>query len=118
MTWLTACVCRSRPRLRGDMRRRFRFLGEPRRGWTGRNDGGRTGSGRSRVITVAGHHPLVELKAIFAHRELNFVDARFFDVQVDLVRLAAVLFCRALLALPTPRSFAQSIQIWKCSGLS
>lgn len=55
-----------------------------------------------------GHLPLgreeelVELEAVLPHGEVDRVLAGFLDVQVDLIRLAAVLLVRALLALPAP----------------
>ena len=68
----------------------------------------RTCISRTTVVPIRGHEPLVKLEAVFAHGELDRVQAGLFNVQVDLVRLTTVHLLGSLLTLPTPRflSFA------------
>lgn len=56
------------------------------------------------ALAVSRHQPFVKLESIFTHRELNDVFTGVFDVDVDLVRFAAVLFLCALFTFPPPRS--------------
>ena len=46
--------------------------------------------------------PFIKFKAVFSHREMDNVVTRFFDVEKDFIRFAAMLFFSALPAFPTP----------------
>jgi hypothetical protein len=56
----------------------------------------------SREITIGGHDPFVELEAVFAHREVDGMFARFGDIEEDFVRFSAVFLLGPLFAFPSP----------------